>query len=239
MIHCARRATDVVRPAARRASAVIAALVAAWAALALSAAGHAGRAGDESDRAAFTAWFLVLADAQFYRPTPDVPDCAALVRHAAREALRPHTPDWLRRFLLPGMPTYPEVRHRPTPDGDNVPIFRVSPGGQRAEFADARTIVRYNARALGRDAAVARPGDLLYFRQDEASASDHVMIYIGPSVFDRSAADWVVYHTGPDRGRPGEMRKVRLAHLLRHPAARWRPTPANPGFVGVFRLAIL
>src|SRR5690606_28520573 len=50
------------------------------------------------DRAAFRGWFTLLADAQFYRPTADVVDCAALVRHAAREALREHTREWLRRF---------------------------------------------------------------------------------------------------------------------------------------------
>jgi len=198
------------------------------------------RFADESDRAAFRAWFLVLSDAQFYRPTPDVADCAGLVRHAVREALRPHTPDWLRRFLVPGMPVFAEVRHRPSPRGDSVPLFRSSEdGGPLAEFADARTIVGYNARALGRDPSSARPGDLLYFHQDAAAAPDHLMIYLGPSVFDRSASDWVVYHTGPDGGRPGETRKVRLADLLRHPSPRWRPAPSNPSFVGVFRLALL
>ena len=54
------------------------------------------RLADASDREAFRAWFVYLADAQFYRPTPDVVDCAALVRHAAREALRAHTPEWMR-----------------------------------------------------------------------------------------------------------------------------------------------
>jgi uncharacterized protein YfaT (DUF1175 family) len=197
------------------------------------------RAADESDRAAFRAWFLVLADAQFYRPTPDVGDCAALVRHAAREALRPHTPDWLRRFLIPGMPTYPDVRRGAKPAGNGLALFRVSPAGELAEFADARTIVRYNAHALGRDVSAARPGDLLYYRQDAAPTPDHLMIYLGPSAFDRSAADWVVYHTGPDGTAAGEMRKVRLADLRRHPAARWRPSSSNPAFVGVFRLALL
>ena len=52
---------------------------------------------DAQDREAFLAWFTLLADAQFYRATPDVTDCAALVRHAAREALREHTPEWQRR----------------------------------------------------------------------------------------------------------------------------------------------
>jgi uncharacterized protein YfaT (DUF1175 family) len=35
------------------------------------------------------------------------------------------------------------------------------------------------------------------------------------------------------------VRKVTLADLQRHPAARWRPVAANPAFAGVFRLAIL
>jgi hypothetical protein len=50
------------------------------------------RLTDETDRDAFRSWFTFLADAQFYRPTPDVADCAGLVRHAVREALRAHTP---------------------------------------------------------------------------------------------------------------------------------------------------
>jgi uncharacterized protein len=209
--------------------------------LALVALAHASafRFADESDRAAFRAWFLVLADAQFYRPTSDVGDCSGLVRHAAREALRPHTPDWLRRFMIPGMPAYPEVRQRPVPRGGILPLFRVSPDGAASEFADARTIVGYNARAVGRDVSSARPGDLLYFHQDAARAPDHLMIYLGPSVLDRSATDWVVYHTGPDGARSGEVRKTRLADLRQHPAARWRPVASNPAFVGVFRLGLL
>ena len=44
------------------------------------------RLADESDRAAFRAWFVLLADAQFERRAPEVTDCAALVRFAFREA---------------------------------------------------------------------------------------------------------------------------------------------------------
>lgn len=46
------------------------------------------RLTDEADREAFRAWFTFLADAQFYRHTPDVSDCAGLIRHAARAAPR-------------------------------------------------------------------------------------------------------------------------------------------------------
>jgi uncharacterized protein YfaT (DUF1175 family) len=64
------------------------------------------------------------------------------------------------------------------------------------------------------------------------------MVFVGRSFFD-AGDDWVVYHTGPSSDGPGEVRKVRLADLERHPAPRWRPVPSNRQFVGVFRLAAL
>jgi len=211
------------------------------------------RLADESDRAAFRAWFVLLADAQFYRATPDVTDCAALVRHAAREALRPHTPEWRRQAALPMAAAFPDVRARTTmADGGGLALFRVSDStpARYAEFADARTIIRLNARLIGRDVAALRPGDLLFFHQSGQREPDHLMIYVGASPFEPQARDWIVYHTGPpsadelaDPGNKvpagGEVRKVRLADLQRHPAPRWRPVSNNPGFVGVFRLEML
>ena len=64
------------------------------------------------------------------------------------------------------------------------------------------------------------------------------MVVVGRSAFD-SGDDWVVYHTGPDGSWPGEVRKVPLGVLQRHPTPTWRPLAANPAFVGVFRLALL
>jgi uncharacterized protein len=207
----------------------------AWATVALSSQ---VRFGDPADREAFRGWFLFLADAQFYRATPDVTDCAGLIRHAVREAIRPHTADWYRLAALPITAALPDVRQRPTPTPQGWPLFRVATGGF-AEFADARTIVRLNAHPLGRDIRALRPADLLYFRQEEQDSPDHVMVFIGPSRFEADGLDWVVYHTGPMAGGPGEVRKTRLADLLRHPAQRWRPITPNPAFVGVFRLAWL
>jgi hypothetical protein len=205
-------------------------------ALAVTAAAAAQvRLPDESDREAFRAWFTFLADAQFYRPTADVADCAGLVRHAAREALKAHTPEWHRLAALPAAAPFPDVRARPLGSDAGWPLFDVAPG-RYAEFADARTIVARNTRAIGRDLASARPGDLLYFRQDTQAVPDHLMVYVGPSRFEAGAHDWVVYHTGPTAGGPGEMRKARLVDLARHPAPRWRPLPHNPAFIGVFRL---
>ncbi len=204
----------------------------------LASAGAAAaqvRLTDAADREAFRAWFTFLADAQFYRPTPDVTDCAGLVRHAAREALRTHTPEWHRLAALPAAAPFPDVRVRPPGRADGVPIFRVGPG-RYAEFADARTIVLRNARRIGRDTRALQPGDLMYFRQDSASLPDHVMVFVGRSRLEPGAGDWIVYHTGPVDGGAGEVRKTRLEDLARHPAPRWRPVPHNPAFVGIFRL---
>ena len=102
------------------------------------------RLADASDRAAFRSWFVLLADAQFERPAPEVTDCAALVRFAYREALRSHTPEWARRVALPFAPAFPDVRSAPRAGRDGWPLFRVAPG-QYGEFADARTLMRLNA----------------------------------------------------------------------------------------------
>ena len=199
------------------------------------------RLADESDRAAFRAWFTFIADAQFYAPSTEVTDCAALVRHAYREALRAHSPEWVRRAALPLAPAYPDVRHPPRAGQDAWRLFRVSadPRARFAEFADARTIIRLNTRPLGRETAALRPGDLLHFVQEGQRVPDHLMVFVGRSEFERGQNDWIVYHTGPDAGSPGEVRKVRLSDLLAHPAPRWRPVAGNPAFAGVFRLSAL
>jgi uncharacterized protein YfaT (DUF1175 family) len=199
------------------------------------------RLADESDRAAFTDWFVLLADAQFERQTPDVTDCAALVRHAVREALRAHTPEWVRRSGLPFTPQFAEVRSAPRAGPDGLRLFRITsgPSPTYAEFADAKTLIGLNTHPLGRDTRALRAGDLLYFRQPGQREPDHLMVFVGRSHFDPDADDWVVYHTGPLDGAAGEVRKVRLSTLAQHPAARWRPAPSNPNFIGVFRLGLL
>lgn len=200
------------------------------------------RLADESDRASFRAWFVLLADAQFERNTEDVKDCAALVRHAVREALRAHTPEWVRRSGLPFTPQFADVRSAPKAGPEGLPLFKVSAGKQAsyAEFADAKTLIHLNARALGRNVGALQPGDLLYFHQQtQREQPDHLMVFVGRSQFETEGQDWVVYHTGPIDGGAGEVRKARLSTLAQHPSPRWRPTAANPNFVGVYRLSIL
>ena len=232
---------NVGRPARARMSRNLTAL--ALTLMIVSAAGTSAqiRLADESDRAAFRAWFTLLADAQFEERAPEVNDCAALVRYAFREALRKHTGEWIRRVGLPFTPKFPDVRSAPPPSETGWPLFRVAtrPTTRYAEFADARTIIALNARPLGRQTSALQPGDLLYFHQPSQSQTDHLMVFVGRSFFDEDADDWIVYHTGPLDGGPGEVRKARLRDLLRHPAPRWRPTATNKQFVGAFRLTVL
>ena len=157
------------------------------------------RLADESDRAAFQSWFVLLADAQFERQTDDVKDCAGLVRHAVREALRAHTPEWVRRSGLPFVPQFADVRSAPRASNDSLPLFQVTagPAPAFAEFADAKTLIHLNARSLGRDPRALRAGDLLYFHQPGQREPDHLMVFVGRSHFESEGDDWIVYHTGP------------------------------------------
>lgn len=193
-----------------------------------------------ADRRAFLLWFTYLAESVYFRPASpslaEVQDCAALARFAYRESLARHDGDWARRLGLPTPPTYPSVR---TSEHSSIGVFRGNSGEFR-HFADAGTLRRRNAFFLSRDLAAARPGDLLFFHQPGQDFPFHLMIYLGPSHFEKSSArDWVVYHTGPIGSTPGEVRRLRLADLLQHREPRWRPQVGNPRFLGVYRWNIL
>lgn len=204
-----------------------------------STAARAPSLVDDADRSAFRAWFVLLADLQFERTSADVLDCASLVRHAFREALRVHSPEWYRQNGVPTV-AFADVRSAPPATPAGWALFRISHDPDRyAEFADAATLVRLNARRIGRRVEAARPGDLLYFHQQNAKSPDHLMVYVGESRFDASNRQFLVYHTGPDDSGSGEVRRVALDDLRRHPMPRWRPVEENDAFIGVFRLAIL
>ena len=81
---------------------------------------------------------------------------------------------------------------------------------------------------------VAQPGDLLFYRQFGQSSPWHSMI-----VTRTGAQATVVYDTGIDHGKAGELRRVALSELLDHPQPQWRPLAANPNFLGVYRWNIL
>jgi hypothetical protein len=206
------------------------------------------------DRAAFRAWFTLMADSLYDRDQSALPagvtDCAGLLRYAYREALLRHDDKWFADERAAGMmtvmPPLGEVRqyHYPeTPLGAD--LFRVRAGkfalsdekdGAFAQFADAKTLMMENAHLIGRDIHMAKAGDLIFYRQLGQNSPYHSMIIIKDTGSD---AESVVYHTGPVGRERGEVRRMTMADLLNHPDARWRPVAGNPNFLGVYRWNIL
>jgi uncharacterized protein YfaT (DUF1175 family) len=203
------------------------------------------RVADPADETAFRSWFTFLAEAQFFRETASLPakisDCAGLIRYAYREALRTHDSAWAKTAALPLVPAIASVRKYEypfTPWGRN--LFRVGPAPKAlAEFADAATLLRYNTHLVSRDIRQARAGDLLFFHQEEAASPYHSMIYLGASQIENSGGPFVVYHTGPTDGKPGEIRRPSLKELLKHPDPAWHPAVENTHYLGVYRWNIL
>ena len=211
------------------------------------------RLHDATDRAAFRRWFTFLAESEYYRrrPLKEIDDCAALLRYAFREALRQHDSAWARASALPAAPAVGDVKQYQYPYTPvAASVFRVRDGGFAAEdlnaggfaqFADAKTLWRYNSYFVGRDIGRAQPGDLLFFRQEGQNLPFHAMIFLGLSQFEGGASGetFVIYHTGPVGESPGEIRRPTLAQLLNFPDPRWRPVRSNPNFLGVYRWNIL
>jgi uncharacterized protein YfaT (DUF1175 family) len=206
------------------------------------------RLTDPADQAAFRQWFTTIAEFQAIRPRTDVPpeitDCASLLRYSYREALKRHDDTWflstgIQVTALPG-----EIRAWRYPDTPlGAGLFRVRPGsfetadatnGAFAQFADAKTLVERNAYFVSRDLHQAQSGDLLFYRQFGQSSPWHSMIVT--RIAGQSA---VVYDTGQDHGKSGELRRVLLSELIDHPQPQWRPVPGNPNFLGVYRWNIL
>jgi len=206
------------------------------------------------DRQAFRTWFTTIAEHQADQPAQlptEINDCAALLRFAYREALHVHDETWLSGHALQSAaPSIRQYIYPQTPLGANP--FRIRPGpflpadlnnGTFAQFADAQTLMQDNTYLVGRELRLARPGDLIFYRQlDQDSPYDvpgtpryhspfHSMIFCGEK--------GVVYHTGPIHHGKGEMRRLLLSDLLHHPDARWRPLNENANFLGVYRWNIL
>jgi uncharacterized protein YfaT (DUF1175 family) len=210
------------------------------------------RLHDPADRAAFRRWFTLLAESQYYREKklpPEIDDCAALLRHSYREALRAHDAAWAHAAALPVPASAAELQQYQYPYTPlAASLFRVRGGsfaagdlsaGAFAQFADVKTIWRYNTFFVGRDLSRARPGDLLFFRQDGQTMPFHAMIFLGRSQIEPGPESFVVYHTGPAGKSPGEIRRWSVAELVNYPEARWRPIASNPAFLGVYRWNIL
>lgn len=214
------------------------------------------RLDSASDRDAFRAWFTLLADYESLRPAAELPadirDCAGLLRYCYRNALHAHDGSWFGEAGVEGIPALPGIQKYQYPFTPlKAALFRVKPGryfpGEEktgfAEFANVETLIRFNTFFVSRDIAMAQPGDLLFYRQLDQNSPYHSMIFVGRSVLEsplrKTDRDVVVYHTGPIHELQGEIRRVTIADLLRHPSPRWRPLPGNSNFLGIYRWNIL
>ena len=198
------------------------------------------------DREAFRRWFTAVAErAADLAPGKlpvEVSDCSALLRYSFREALRAHDDKWYAGMgaEMPGLGSVAQWVYPETPMG--VGLFRTHGGvftandlkdGTFGQFADAKTLVADNTFFVSRNVGRARAGDLIFYRLLEDGSQYHSMVVTG------AHAEWVVYHTGPVNRTKGEMRRVLLADLMRHPDPRWRPVAANENFLGVYRWDLL
>jgi hypothetical protein len=210
------------------------------------------------DRENFRRWFTHIAETQFYRLSDawnaEQRDCAGLVRFAWREALRSHDRQWFQSISGGGEgyeAVAPDVKAYSLDRGPlGEKLFRADFGsfqeadlasGKFSEFADARTLKNHNVVFISRDRRQAKRGDLVFFHQPWVQKFPyHVMIFIADARHNgEGAGDWVVYHTGSSPDDKGEVKKVRLDALDRHPDKRWRPLENNPHFLGFYRLKIL
>jgi len=197
---------------------------------------------DEGDRTAFCRWFVAILEDQLDGDPspawePAQRDCAGLLRFAFREAWGPHTEAWRDRVGFTG----------PAPAGDPSPgaagpwrCAFPTPEGWRP-FARGSCLRSLACVPLGRDPALARPGDLLFFARGGARPQpDHAMAFVRP---DLDGQPMLLYHTGPEHSGgtagEGEIRRVRLDDLLHHPDADFRPLAENPAFLGVYRWKVL
>ena len=173
------------------------------------------RLDGEASRNAFRRWFTFLAEAQYFQPPAarpaEISDCAALIRYSYREALRAHDTAWAAASRVPMVPAFDSPSKYEYPyTALGAALFRVTPGpfraadianGAFAQFADAKTLWRFNTHLVSRDLERAQPGDILFYRQshgDDAALTFHSMIFLGASQIHPDGARYVLYHTGPD-----------------------------------------
>lgn len=206
------------------------------------------------DRENFRDWFTAIAETQFYKQSDawntEQRDCSGLVRFAWRESLRRHDTLWFQKMGAEYEHVAPDVSYDLEKGVLKERIFRTKDGlfnksdltdGTFREFADAGSLMKYNAIPIGKDRSILKPGDLLfYFQPFVQKYPYHVMIYVGEArVNSEGARDWVVYHTGTSAEDKGTIKKVRLDTLDQHPDPRWRPFKNNKNFLGYYRLKIL
>jgi uncharacterized protein YfaT (DUF1175 family) len=193
----------------------------------------------------FRAWFTFIVAEQFTRgPSPRWyhRDCAGLARFAVGETLRSHDARWRQANGMDGRRLPPELVLRADQSQSLVGWNNLN--GSRQSFATALMLIQGNTRALGRESAMARPGDLLFFDQGD---DQHLMIWMGSWIAYHNGQTPVTSHPAPRKGgrkttssnEDSGLRAVTPAQLLQWKDTRWRPRDDNPNFAGFYRLAFL
>jgi len=210
---------------------------------------------DETDRRNFRRWFVSIAESQLYKEDPawrkDDHDCAGLLRFAYREALKQHDTKWLRHkpFLVDAAIADVRKYNYPQVPLLQTKIFRTREGKfAEANLADttfavtalAAKLRSYNTVFFGKSLEHVQSGDLLFFlNTGDVKMPQHSMIFLGDSRRPANIANHVIYHTGPRDDKPGILKKLQLADLMKHPDERWHPAPENRYFLGYYRWKIL
>ena len=138
----------------------------------------------------------------------EIQDCAALLRYSYRESLKAHDAGWAQAQHVGDVPhsdryASGDIRRRCWGlDCFGYDQGRLWRGMKLTEPSlsfqpDAHALMSWNTYLVGRSVRAAKPGDLIFFRQLEENSTYHSMVITG------SDADWVVYHTGPNRAAQG------------------------------------
>jgi len=176
----------------------------------------------------FRAWFVRIAQEQLSQgPSPRwyQQDCAGLVRFAANEALKTHDSKWLRANGLSNRYLPPELQ---LSEGQRALAQQWQQGGGKVgPYVNAIKLIQFNSHLVSRDLGQARPGDLLFFDQGD---DQHLMIWMGRNI---------AYHTGTTTPTDNGMRSASVQQLMTWKDTRWIPDPANPNFIGIYRLNLL
>lgn len=175
----------------------------------------------------FRDWFTLLIHAQIERgPSPRWThrDCAGLVRFAVAEALRPHDVAWKQANGLLGQRLPPDID--PAASEGLRHAWRRTDGSRHA-FVGALELVQENTRQVSRQLSQSQAGDLLFY---DFGDDQHLMVWMGR---------YIAYHTGQQAADDNGLRALRPAQLLSWKDTRWRPSPDNPNFSGVYRLGFL
>lgn len=178
---------------------------------------------------AFQAWMLRIISAQMEQgPTPrwHQRDCAGLVRFAVNEAFARHDARWLRAN---GIASDRRLPPELALDAAQASLRNrwVQGDGTVGHYVNALALIEHNSRLIGRELGQALPGDLLFFDQGD---DQHLMVSMGARIG---------YHTGTVSANDNGLRTVDIPQLMNWKDTRWQPTPDNPNFAGLYRLAFL